>query len=269
MNLRERFDTAIEDALRRLMPRIVEFLPVEQFAALVRSLVSLNGGLTLVPMPGFDGLARELKIKIEGIREIRGRGVSRMVWTRPVDIVIPEFGQRSNDEPYLRLGKHHVGGHDCVVLGSGPGTYENTGQLNLLLRYLVARRARRVALVTGYFPLSRSDKDEGGKEFALPPVFVDQWQAMTYGNLDRIIAVDLHASQAVMSARTGLITEISLMRRVLQVAVPLPRPRSAHWMSEPSHCSPASTIAFPQLEAERVSLKQNFLVSFQKLGRSS
>ncbi|MBI4098801.1 MAG: ribose-phosphate pyrophosphokinase [Candidatus Magasanikbacteria bacterium] len=168
-----------------------------------------NGGLTLVPMPGFETLARLVKQQIEERRD----------QPTPVDIVHPVFGLRVNSEPFLQLGKEHVGGHDCVVLTSGPGTYEMTGQLFLLLRYLAGRRAARIAVVTGYFPLSRSDKDEGQLEFALPPLIVDLMVAASCGKLDRIIAVDLHAQQVVMSGRTGFITEVSLVRRVVHRAL--------------------------------------------------
>lgn len=168
-----------------------------------------NGGLTLVPMPGFEQLAARVKQQVEGRRD----------FPTPVDIVNPVFGLRVNGEPFLKFGKEHVGGHDCVVLTSGPGTYAMTGQLFLLLRYLAGRRAARIAVVTGYFPWSRSDKDEGPLEFALPPLAVDLMVAASCGKLDRVIAVDLHAPQVVMSGRTGLITEVSLARRVIAKAM--------------------------------------------------
>lgn len=169
-----------------------------------------HGGLTLVPLPGFESLARQVKDKLEG---------NGFRFETTVDIAAPEFGERSSGEPYVRLGKQHIAGHDCVVLGSGPGTPTVLTQLLLLLRYLVGRRASRIALVTGYFPLGRSDKDEGGTEFALPPLIIDLMMMATYQKLDRVIAVDLHAPQVVMSGRTGFITEVSMVRRVLQRAV--------------------------------------------------
>jgi len=94
------------------------------------------------------------------------------------------------------------------------------GQLNLLLCYLVGRRARRISVVLGYFPLSRSDKDEGGLEFALVTHITRQMLAASENRLDRIITVDLHAPQVAMSGgRTGLITEVSLARRLLDQAI--------------------------------------------------
>ena len=169
-----------------------------------------HGGLTLVPLPGFETLAQKVKTKIEN---------DGYAFETSVDIAEPELGYRSSGEPYMRLGKEHIAGHDCVVLASGPGTPELLTQLLLVLRYLSGRRASRIAAVTGYFPLGRSDKDEGIKEFALPPLIIDLMMMATYNSLDRVIAVDLHAPQVVMSGRTGFITEVTLARRVLQRAI--------------------------------------------------
>lgn len=172
-----------------------------------------HGGLTLVPVPGFEDLAKQLKDAIEE------RGNREYYRPTPVDIVYPQFGKRSSGEPFVRLGKHHVGGHDCMILGSGPGTPEMIIKLLLILRYLRGRHAARIATFLGYFPLGRSDKDEVDQEFALPPVVVDAMMCMTYNELDRIIAMDLHAPQVVMSGRTGIITEVSMLRRLLQTAI--------------------------------------------------
>lgn len=171
-----------------------------------------HGGLTLVPLPGFEPLAQAVRSKIEEIGKQEDRET-------PVDIALPEFGKRASGEPLLRLGKEHVGGHDVVALGSGPGTWQVLGQTGLLLSYLVGRRASRLALVLGYLPLGRSDKDEGALEFAMPNFVIGQMIAATDGCLDRIISVDLHAAQIVMSARQGKITEISLTRRVVTEAI--------------------------------------------------
>lgn len=168
-----------------------------------------HGGLTIVPMPGFEGMATQLQQLIQ-----------EKYTDTPVDMATPVFGERASCEPFLKLGKDHIGGHDCVVLTSGPGTYEMQGMLYLLLNYLGARRAARIAVVTAYFPLSRSDKDEGGLELALPPYVVHMMQCACYGALDRVIAFDLHASQIVMAAgQAGMITEVSMTKRVLQQAV--------------------------------------------------
>ncbi|MFH1631620.1 MAG: hypothetical protein ABIA47_01160 [bacterium] len=172
-----------------------------------------NGGLTLLPMPGFEPLAEQVKTEVE----LRGRRDDEK--ETPVDIVTPKFGLRASGEPFLRLGKSHVGEHDCVVLTSGPGTYEMLGQLYFLLSYLAGRRAERISVVSGYFPLSRSDKDEGSTEFALPPLIVRLMMSAADGKLDRVIAVDLHAPQVVMSGRQGMITEVSLVRRIVLKAM--------------------------------------------------
>ncbi|KKS70561.1 MAG: Ribose-phosphate pyrophosphokinase [Candidatus Magasanikbacteria bacterium GW2011_GWE2_42_7] len=161
-----------------------------------------NGGLTLVPMPGFEKqAARVASLIVEK--------------NTPCDIAEPKFGERTNGEPYLKLPKGHIGGHDCVILTSGPGTYNMLGQLYIMLAYLVGRRASRISIVSGYFPLSRSDKDEGADELALVSHTTRMMSSASEGKLDRIISADLHAPQVVMAGRMGLITEISLMRRLL------------------------------------------------------
>lgn len=174
-----------------------------------------HGGLSLVPMPGFERMAERIRRKIVEI----GNEGGRESWSTPVDVAEPKYDHRASGEPFLQLGKRHVGGHDCVIIGSGPGTPEMLLQTMLMLRYLAGRRAQRIALVSGYFPLSRSDKDEGGLEFALPPWIIDVFTASAEGKLDRIISADLHASQVVMSGCTGLITELSMTRRLIKRAV--------------------------------------------------
>ncbi len=169
-----------------------------------------HGGLTLIPMPGFESLALDVKSRVEA---------GTYDFDTSIDVADFEFGYRTNGEPYVRLGKEHIAGHDCVVLTSGPGTPAMLLQLMLILRYLSGRRASRITVVTGYFPLGRSDKDEGNLEFALPPLIIDLMMMSTYSSLDRVIAVDLHAPQVVMSGRTGFITEVSMVRRMLKRAV--------------------------------------------------
>lgn len=169
-----------------------------------------NGGLTLVAMPGFESLAEQVKIGVE----IMGTKPGRI--PTPVDVVYPACKERASGEPFIQLSKDHVGGHDCVILTSGPGTYKMRGQLEDALRYSVGRRAQRIAVITGYFPLSRSDKDEGEKEFAMVRLVFELMMAASYNRLDRIIAADLHAPQVVMAGDTGKITEVSLVRRILK-----------------------------------------------------
>jgi phosphoribosylpyrophosphate synthetase len=188
------------------------------------------GGLTLIPMPGFEPLAEQVKRKIEQ---------GDYDFETSVDIAQPELGTRASGEPYVRMGKEHIAGHDCVILTSGPGTAEMLTGLFLTLRYLAGGRANRISGVTGYFPLARSDKDEGTKEFALPPLIVDLMMMASYRRIDRVIAVDLHAPQVVMSGRTGFITEVSLVRRVLRRAI-----EEARKLPEPiCLCFPDDTAA--------------------------
>jgi ribose-phosphate pyrophosphokinase len=171
-----------------------------------------HGGLTIAPMPGFEEAADAVMALIGKIGAEKGMAT-------PVDIATIKIGSRANGEPFAQLGKQHVGGHDVVLLTSGPGTRDMLLDTQLALQYLSGRRAARIALVTGYFPLSRSDKDEGNLELALPHFITSQFVGAAGDRLDRIIAVDLHAPQVVMSGRAGLITELSQTRSVVKAAV--------------------------------------------------
>jgi len=171
--------------------------------------INLNGGLTLIPAPGFDRIAFDVKQIIEGYYK-----------DTPIDIVPPVIKLRASGEPCVQMGKEHIGGHDCVLITSGPGTYKMICETQFLLGQIVGRRARRLMLVTAYQPLSRTDKDEGDLEFALQMHVVHLFKSAAYGKLDRIIVVDLHSAQGVQSGgQLGFITEISLARRVLKRAV--------------------------------------------------
>jgi len=184
-----------------------------------------NGGLTIVAAPGFVKVAEEVKLLIENKEKEKAEKLENPDERKEaeknsgVDLVIPKFAKRESGEPYCQLSKEHIGGHDCVIITSGPANWQRLGELQLILSYLVGRRARRIAIIFGYFPLGRSDKDEGELELALPPMLVRQWQAATNGTLDRIIACDLHSPQIVMAGWSGLITEVSMARKVLNQAV--------------------------------------------------
>ncbi len=173
-----------------------------------------HGGLTIVPMPGFEGMADDIKRLIE--TDTNGSSDKKRT---PVDIAVPEFRQHVNKEPDPRLDKRHVGDHDCVVLASGPGTYEMMGKLLLLISLLCGRRASRICVIFGYSPLSRSDKDEGDQVLAWPAWLVQQIVMAANGKLDRIIVVDPHSPQLVMAGRQGLITPVTMMRRVFKAAL--------------------------------------------------
>ncbi|MCX6781566.1 MAG: hypothetical protein NTW66_00360 [Candidatus Magasanikbacteria bacterium] len=167
-----------------------------------------NGGLTVVALPGFADIASTVQ------QEIQNK------YGYVVDLVVPAFDLRASGEPFIKLRKEHLGGHDVVAITSGPGTYEMLGQLQLLLHYLKARRARRIAVVTAYSPLGRSDKDEGMDELALIPHVIHSLRSAAYGQLDRIMTVDMHSPQSVMAAgEMGIITPYSMARHVLRAAI--------------------------------------------------
>lgn len=173
-----------------------------------------HGGLTLVALPGFINEAQRIKKIIEGWKGAEGRIPTT------VDIAIPEHGYRVNGEPYVLQSEEHICGHDCVVLASGPGTPELLIQLYLTLCYMVGRHAARIMLVVNYMPLTRSDKDEGEDELALISPIVHLLEAGAYGDLGRIVTVDLHAEQEVgVGSKSGLVTEVSLARKLLRLVV--------------------------------------------------
>ena len=135
----------------------------------------------------------------------------------PVDIAVPTWDFRASGEPFVKLTKEHIGGHDCYLLTTGPGTPTMLIQTQILLNYLVGRGARRIQLVSGYLPLGRSDKDEGDDELALIQMIIHQFGAAAYGDLYRLITGNLHAAQETSAAsKPGVIIEINLIRLLLR-----------------------------------------------------
>lgn len=192
-----------------------------------------NGGLTLVPMPGFEAVAYKIKDLIE-IRSLKITKEHPTGCFTPVDIAIPVFGLRPSKEPFVQLGKSHVGEHNCFVLTSGPGTYRMMMQLILVVGHLAARKASRMTVVSGYFPLARSDKDEGELELALPPFFMRALMGVSQGLLKRIVCADPHSDQMVMAGDPGVITPVYLTLRILR-----------HVVAEAMKVSSNICLAFP------------------------
>lgn len=173
-------------------------------------LIPPHGGLTLVPTPGHEALAAQVKANIEGKTDS----------DRPttVNIATPRFAPRSNGEIQTLLGKDHVGDQDCYILTAGPGTPEMLMQLFLTTAYVLGRHARRISIVTGYFPCSRTDKDEE-LEFALPKLITDLLHTCAERKIHRIIVPDPHSPQIVMAGGMGRITPISMMRRLFKRSI--------------------------------------------------
>ena len=167
-----------------------------------------NGGLTLVPLPRFEKQAREIAQIIEN----KGMNTS-------VDIATPVWGNRSSEEPFVQISNNHISGHDVMIIAGGPGTPTTIMQIILILAYVKGRHARRISLVTGYFPLSRSDKDEGSVELALPGLLYRLFQTSCGQSIDRIIVPDPHSPQIVMAGEMGIITPVSMIRRLLDKAL--------------------------------------------------
>lgn len=175
-----------------------------------------NGGLTLVPMPGSEAQATKLAELIETRRTDKAEGGG----ATKVDLAIPEFGYRGSGEPLIRLSKDHIGGHDCVVITSGPGTPLMIFQMLMLLFTLNGRKARRISVMSGYMPLSRSDKDEGTEELTLFSIIPSLAIASAEKHLfHRILGADLHADQLSGSARNGKVTGVTFMRQMLKRAL--------------------------------------------------
>lgn len=176
-----------------------------------------NGGLTVVPLLDHEQNAEAIKKMIDSMHlsdAIHGEG------NTVVDIATPHFGTRANGEPFIRLGKQHVGAHDCYIITSGPGTPENILRLLLTLSQLRGRKASRISVITGYMPLCRSDKDEGSDELTLFSFLVQQILAAAGEKLlHRILAVDLHSEQLSGFAYPGLITGVTFMQQILQQAL--------------------------------------------------
>ncbi|MFH1404899.1 MAG: hypothetical protein ABIH21_02255 [Patescibacteria group bacterium] len=159
-----------------------------------------HGGLTLVPTPWFLQQAQTVQ------KILSDPDSFTKEFHTDVDIVEPYYGGYASGEPNLEMTKEHVGGHDVMVITSGPGDYKMQGQLYQTLDYLAGHRAARISVVTSYFPCGRTDKDEGGKKFAAPHFIVRMMQTAANGKLDRIISVDLHSAQVVVAGNAGFVT---------------------------------------------------------------
>jgi phosphoribosylpyrophosphate synthetase len=174
-----------------------------------------NGGLTLVPLPGFEDIAKTLKEGIERKGKSTNKSTGKNENETPVDIAIPKFGLRPSGECYVQLSSTHIKGHDCFIICSGPGTNNRIMRLIYTVGYLAAREAKRITIVSGYFMHGRSDKDEKRDELALPPFIYDAIKGVSQGLLRRIIAADVHAPQVTMAGDPGRIVEIELKEKLL------------------------------------------------------
>ena len=180
-----------------------------------------NGGLTIVAMTGFEDIAYQVAAGVQ--KKGRKRGNFRT----PVDVVIPTLVYYGSGEPKVRLGKKHIGGHDVIILTSGPGTPKMLVELTSLLGYVARRRARRIIVITAYFPMARSDKDDE-RELAMPPIWVDAWQGASKGKLDRMVCVDPHSDHVTSAGGGGFVTPIKMTRRLLMELVEQALQQSEH-----------------------------------------
>jgi ribose-phosphate pyrophosphokinase len=172
-----------------------------------------NGGLTLIPMPGMEGVALQLQA------EIHAMSTKLNKQRTPVDIAIPVLDTYSNGEPDYMLGKRHVGRHDCYIIRNGTGTPEKLLQLLFVVAHLSARDAARINIISGYYPQGRSDKDEGSKRFALTRMYMDMLMGASHGRLRKIICADPHSEGITTAGRSGIVTPINYTRVLLRSAI--------------------------------------------------
>lgn len=173
-----------------------------------------NGGLTLIPLPGYEDVAQTLKISIE---RMGGRPHHRQT---PVDIAVPLFSTYANDETVVALPNTHILEHDCVVVGSGSGSDRMLMQLLWTLSVLAGRHAGRIAVTTGYFPLSRSYGDEGDTILTTPPMMMRLANAACGRvGLHRWVCADPHSKQITMAGDPGQVTPVYLTRKLLSFAI--------------------------------------------------
>lgn len=167
-----------------------------------------NGGLTLVPLPGFEGLALALKEKIESLNPDK-------YLNTPVDVVDLRFGIWSNEESNFSRSNEHIVEHDCIIIGSGPMTDPMIMKLLWSINILMGRHAGRVGIFTGYFPHSRSDKDEGEDYLSmLSMLHVNVTGAAAPSTIERWMCFDPHSEQITSTGRPGLVTPIYLTGRL-------------------------------------------------------
>jgi phosphoribosylpyrophosphate synthetase len=197
-----------------------------------------NGGLTLIPLPGFEDVACTLKNLIETMGERPKHKAT------PVDIAFPQFKLYANDETYVVLPNTHILEHDCIVIGSGPGTDQMLMNLLWTLSLLAGRHAGRIAIMTGYVPLGRSDGDEGDSVLTSPPMM------MTLANaacgrvgLHRWVCADPHGKQISMAGDPGQLTPIYLTRKLLRFAIEQAQPGR--------QCDLPMILAFPDDSAAK------------------
>ena len=173
-----------------------------------------NGGLTLVPLPGFELVAQRLKALIETLAS-RANHMATFV-----DIATPKFQRYASGETFVILPNTHILEHDCIVLGSGPGTDRMIMELLWTLSMLNGRHAGRIAVMTGYFPLSRSDGDEGDTILTTPPMLMNMANAACgRAGLHRWVCADPHGKQISMAGQSGQVTPVYLTLKLMRFCV--------------------------------------------------
>jgi ribose-phosphate pyrophosphokinase len=170
-----------------------------------------NGGLTLVAVPGFEEVARNLKVLIEQMGNREGHS------STPVDIVFPRFGEFPSGERSVHLTDASINGHDCVIVGSGPGTDPMLMRLNWTMSHVAGRHAGRISVVTGYFPHARSDVDERDDVLAKTKMVFTMVESLSGSrSIQCWVCLDPHARQISDLGEPGQVTPIYFTNRLLR-----------------------------------------------------
>lgn len=176
------------------------------------SIHPFNGNLTLIPTPHLVGYAKAIQKII--------RTDEKFIPRRVVHLVEPQLGNYINTEPSAPMKKDKVVHNDCIILTTGPGNHQMTGEVTDTLYMTKARQAGRITVFTPYLPRSRSDHNEGNHTLAMLPVPIITWLAVTNNDLNRIITFDCHAElDGYNVIKPGLFYELSLMRRTVKAAL--------------------------------------------------
>jgi len=178
--------------------------------------LNLFGGLTIVPTLGLELMAETVKPLIEAFSERPNNNAT------PVSVVPFDIGRkRVNGEPIAASVGRGVCQHDVVVLASGPGTPEMIKNLLLTLYHLRSQKAKRITVVFGYFPWSRTERKEKRKkdgliEYPLPLFLVELIQTAAGKAFGSIVAFDLHADIPIPG---DIVQEVSFVKPLLQRAI--------------------------------------------------
>lgn len=179
----------------------------------MRTPFNQHGGLTLVPLPGFEKFAESVAATFcTDYRRWAGKRYTK------VDIAVPTIGYYGNNESSFKLPEKHIVGHDCALITSGPGTDTMLYRLGEALWQLAERDATRILVLCGYFPKSRTDKDEDDHSvLAQPRSICEMMVERSRGKVKQCVTADLHSVQS--ASVHHILREVSVMKRLTYKAI--------------------------------------------------